>query len=181
MATTVNLGFNQEQLGGLIEAIRSSPDKGKTVWKAQTSWQGGFKSRATIPRQEGGHTVPMDEPAALGGSDSAPNMVEMVLGAYGCCLTTGFVANAGMQGIKLEGVDIELEGDLGLQGFFGLKDPEQVWPGYTEVRARVNLKASEATPEQLRELYEKVVRTSPVGCIISRPVAVKTEMASVTP
>jgi len=42
------------------------------------------------------HTVPMDEPNQLGGSDTGPNMVEMVLGAYGCCLSTGFVANAGI-------------------------------------------------------------------------------------
>jgi hypothetical protein len=48
----------------------------------------------------------MDEPSALGGTDTAPNMVEFVLGAYGCCLTTGYVMNAAQRGIRLEGVDL---------------------------------------------------------------------------
>jgi len=37
---------------------------------------------------------------------------------------------------------------------------------------------SPGTPEQLRELHEQVVRTSPVGNIISRPVKVKAELNS---
>jgi hypothetical protein len=47
----------------------------------------------------------------MGGSNSAPNMVEMVLGAYGCCLTTGYVMNASLHGIELEDVQIELDAD----------------------------------------------------------------------
>src|SRR2546427_10000580 len=114
----VNLGFNREQLESVVEAVKNSPAAGKTVWKASSRWQEGFKSEATIPREgplathTAGppHTVSMDEPTLLGGSDTAPNMVEMVLGAYGCCLTTGFVANAALRGIELERVDLELEG-----------------------------------------------------------------------
>lgn len=182
----VNLGFNREQLESVVEAVKNNPEAGKTVWKASTQWREGFKSEATIPREGPpatatpgpAHTVSMDEPTLLGGSDTAPNMVEMVLGSYGCCLTTGFVANAALRGIKLEGVDIELEGDLDLRSFFGLEDPDTVWPGYTDVRAKVTLKAPDATPEQLREPHEHVVRTSPVGNIISRPVKVKAELTS---
>jgi uncharacterized OsmC-like protein len=118
----------------------------------------------------------MDEPASMGGSDTAPNMVEMVLSAYGCCLITGFVVNAALSGIGLEGVEIEVEGDLDLQGLFGLRDPDEVWPGCTEVRARVRLSAPNATPEELRNLHDRVVRTSPVGNMITRSVAVRTEL-----
>ncbi len=173
----VDLGFNTEQLGTLIEKVRDDPAAGATVWKASTTWKKGLRSEATIARESGSHTVPMDEPVALGGSDTAPNMVEMVLGSYGCCLTTGFVANAALRGIQLEGVEIEVEGDLDLQGFFGLKDPGEVWPGYTDVRAKVRLNAPSATAEQLQELFDAVVPTSPVGSIIARPVKVTTELA----
>ncbi len=170
---SVNLGFDQQQLAQLIDHVKNEPEAGKTVWSATTNWQKGFQSQATIRS----HTVPMDEPKLMGGSDTAPNMVEMVLGAYGCCLTTGFVANAAMRGIELEGVDISLDGDLDLRSFFGLKSPEEVSPGYTEVRAKISLKAPGATPEQLQELYDAVVPTSPVGSIITRPVNVVTELA----
>lgn len=168
----VNLGFDKEQLANLMESIKTDPSVAKTVWTASTRWEHGFRSKATIRD----HTVPMDEPSQLGGGDTAPNMVEVVLGAYGCCLTTGFVANAGLLGIELEGVDIELAGDLDLQCFLGLKSPAELSPGYSEVRATVRLTAPKATNEQLQNLYDSVVTTSPVGSIIERPVSVRCQL-----
>jgi uncharacterized OsmC-like protein len=166
----VNLGFDHQQLDGLIQAVQADPESGKTVWKAATTWRGGFRSQAQIRD----FTVTMDEPPPLGGANTAPNMVEMVLGAYGCCLTTGYVMNAARQGITLEGVDIALEGDLDLQGFFGLS-PETC-PGYTHIRTTVRLRAPEATPEQVQALHALVVKTSPVGAILARPVQIDTEL-----
>lgn len=169
----MNVSFDAETLGSLINAIREDPEVGKTVWRAETHWNTGFQSEAVIPRDGGDHRVPMDEPKQVGGTDSAPNMVEMVLGAYGCCLITGYVAQAGFRGIDLQGVDIDVEGDLDLRGFFGLAD---VPPGYTEVRAKVRLNAPDASAEQIEELHQAVVKTSPVGNIISAPVKLKTEL-----
>lgn len=170
----MNVSFDAETLGGLIDAIRENPEMGKTVWKAETHWTTGFQSEALIPRPGGGHKVAMDEPKQVGGTDTAPNMVEMVLGAYGCCLITGYVAQAGLRGIDLQGVDINVEGDLDLQGFFGLS--EDVPPGYTEVRAKVSLKAPDASEEEIQELHRAVVKTSPVGNIIAAPVKLTTEL-----
>ncbi len=165
--------FDQAMLASLINHVKDKPEAGKTVWKANTQWLGGFKSQAKIRD----FTVAMDEPTALGGSNTAPNMVEMVLGAYGCCLTTGYAANAALQGIEVEDIQIELEGDLDLNGFFGLQAPEQCWPGYTNVRAKVTLKAPHATTEQIQALHDAVIKTSPVGSILERPIKVATELA----
>src|SRR4051794_12334320 len=168
----VDLGFDKEALGAFIKRVDDDPATGQTVWTATTRWQHGFQSEATIRS----HTVAMDEPTELGGSDTAPNMVEVVLGAYGCCLTTGFVANAGLLGIELERIEIRLAGDLDLQAFFGLKSPHEAAPGYTEVRATIKLTAPSASEEQLKNLYDSVVATSPVGAIIERPVKVLTQL-----
>lgn len=167
-------GFNQDALMGLINAVKADPAVGKTVWKANTQWLGGFRSQAKIRD----FTVSMDEPTALGGSDTGPNMVEMVLGAYGCCLTTGYAANAALRGIELEDIQIELEGDLDLNGFFGLKDPSECCPGYTNVRAKVTLKAPKATPAEIAALHAAVKATSPVGAILQRPIEVSTDLHS---
>jgi uncharacterized OsmC-like protein len=167
---TVSLGFDQHQLEGLIGHVREKPESGQTVWSAQTKWLGGFRSQAKIRD----FTIDMDEPPPLGGSNTAPNMVEVVLGAYGCCLTTGYVMNAGLKGIKLEGVEIELSGDLDLRGFFGISS--EVTPGYSSVHAKVKLVAPEATKEELEALHQVVVNTSPVGAILGRPVAVETDL-----
>lgn len=171
----VDLGFDQEQLARLIERIRTDPATGRTVLRATTRWQEGLRSEATVRRRGGEHTVAMDEPASFGGADTAPNMVEMVLGAYGCCLTSGLVVNAALGGITLEGVEIEVEGDIDLQGFFGLREADEVWPGCTAVRARVRVVAPDASPDQLRELCDRVVRTSPVGSMLARSVEVVTD------
>jgi uncharacterized OsmC-like protein len=176
MTNTVNLGFDRDALDDLIDGIKDDPEQARTVWRARTHWDEGFRSEAVIERQDRRFTIPMDEPAGIGGSDTAPNMVEVVLGAYGSCLTTGLVANAALEGIELTRVEVELEGDLDLRGFFGLADPEQVWPGYSDVRATVRLEAPNATPAQLEELYARVVRTSPVGSTIARPVPITTEL-----
>jgi uncharacterized OsmC-like protein len=164
--------FDQATLAGLINHVKEQPEAGRTIWKATTNWLGGFRSQAQIRD----FTVEMDEPAALGGTNSAPNMVEIVLGAYGCCLTTGYAANAAMRGIELEDIQVDLEGDLDLNGFFGLQDPDQCWPGYTNVRAKVTLKSPTATPEQLQALHDAVLKTSPVGSILQRPIQVVTEL-----
>lgn len=168
--TRVDLGFDQNQLEGLIGAVKEKPERGQTVWSATTRWLGGFASEANIRD----FSIRMDEPPPLGGANSAPNMVEVVLGAYGSCLTTGYVMNAGLRGIKLTSVEVQVEGDLDLQGFFDLD--RDVTPGYSAVRARVKLEAPEATAEQIADLHAHVTRTSPVGAIINRPVGLVTEL-----
>lgn len=115
--------FDVQRLGSFIEKVREDPSAGATVWRANTTWKKGLASEATITRPDKDHVVVMDEPSQLGGSDTGPNMVEVVLGAYGCCLT-----------------------------------------------------APSATREQLEELHEAVVPTSPVGSIIARPVQVHAEL-----
>jgi uncharacterized OsmC-like protein len=173
---SVDLGFDLGQLQSLVSAVKADAANGKTVWEVDTSWKGGFKSEASIKSYGRSHTIRMDEPSALGGTDTAPNMVEVVLGAYGCCLTTGYVMNAAQRGIKLEGVEVSLKGDLDLRGFFGLSD--NVPPGYTDVRVDVTINAPGATPQQVKDLHDHVQKTSPVGCILCRPLNVTTSLVT---
>lgn len=169
-----DLGFDQKKLASLISHLRENPDDAKTVWKAETEWQGGFQSKAKI----GPHTIPMDEPKQLGGSATAPNMVEVVLGAYGCCLTTGYVAQAAAMGIVLRDVRTSIEGHLDLRNFLGLPNDADASAGYTDIKVSVQLDAPGATREQLEKLHKAVVATSPVGNTLNRPVNVVTTLAS---
>ena len=143
-----------------------------TTWAAQVTWKGAFRSAAKIRDFD---PVPSDEPAVLGGTDSAPNPVEQLLGALGNCLAVGYAANASVAGIELRGVTINLDGDIDLKTFLGLADANA---GYEAIRVSVDLDAPEASPQQLTELHDKVVGTSPVGHTLSRPVALKIELTS---
>ncbi len=112
--TTTTSRLNQvdiETVGALIGAIQDEPAKAQTVWSSQVRWTGGFRSEASVRDFE---PVPSDEPAGLGGDDTAANPVEQLLGALGNCLAVGYAANATVAGIALKDVTISLDGDLDL-------------------------------------------------------------------
>lgn len=154
---------------GLIDAVKADAANGQTTWRAVTAWKGGFQCESTIRD----HTVEMNEPEALGGTDTAPNMVETVLAAYGSCLTVGYTLNAALRGIEIRDLRVEVEGDLDLAGFFGLTDA--VTPGFSGIRAVVHLDA-DAAPEAVQALHEHVLKTSPVGSILTQALPVATEL-----
>lgn len=160
---------NLEAIGSLVEKIRREPEAAKTRWKAEVRWTGALRSEACI---RGLGAVPSDEPTALGGSDTAPNPVEQLLGALGNCLAVGYAANASAAGIRIRSLTIELEGSIDLHAFLGLGGENA---GYESIRAIVKLE-SNASPEQLRELHRRVVGTSPVGHTLRRAVPVQIEL-----
>ena len=85
----------------------------------------------------------------------------------------GYAANATGLGINVSDLRIELEGDLDLHTFLGLAQGNA---GYSDIRVKVHLN-SDATPEQLAQLHEKVTSTSPVGHTLSRAVPVTIDLA----
>lgn len=161
---------NIAAVGSLAKAIQDDSAAADTVWRATVDWKGGFRSEA---RSRDFAPVASDEPLALGGTDSAANPVEQLLGALGNCLAVGYAANATAVGIELEGLRIELEGDLDLHTFLGLSDGNA---GYETITVRVSID-SNASPEELEELHRKVVSTSPVGHTLQRAVPVSVELA----
>jgi uncharacterized OsmC-like protein len=157
-------------VGDLVSAIQSDATVAGTVWKSTVDWKGGFRSES---RSRDFEPVPSDEPGALGGDDTAPNPVEQLLGALGNCLAVGYAANATAAGIELRGLRIELEGDLDLHTFLGLRNGHA---GFESITANVSIE-SDATPQQIAHLHETVVATSPVGHTLSRAIPVAVELA----
>ena len=175
-ATLVN-GLDVDNLMKVVGAVKENWEKGKTVWKASTAWKGGFKVE-TCSRD---FTLLADEPEMLCGTNTAANPVEMILQAYGACLTIGYAMNAAVRGIKLDDIKIDLEGEIDLPGFLGLEAPEKLnmskLPGFKNISVTVKMK-SQADKKALQELHQHVIGTSPVGVTLSRPVAIKTTLES---
>ena len=161
---------NLAAIGALVEKIRQEPQAAKTHWKAEVRWNGGFRSEA---RSRELPPLASDEPAGMGGGDTASNPVEQVLAALGNCLAVGYAANASVAGIEIKSLTIELEGDIDMHAFLGLGEGNA---GYDSIRAKVDLQ-SNATPEQLQELHKKVVGSSPVGHTLARAVPLKIDLA----
>jgi uncharacterized OsmC-like protein len=162
-ATTRLNDVDIAKMSGLIEKLREVPDMGASKWAAEVTWKGGFRSEAKIRSFD---PVTSDEPAQLGGTNAGPNPVEQVLGALGNCLAVGYAANATAAGIEIRDMTLVVEGDLDLHVFLGLKDGHA---GFSGIKVRVDI-ASDATPEALKALHDKVLATSPVGHTLTRAV-----------
>ena len=147
---------NLDAVGELAAAIVEEPQVAATAWKATVVWKEGFRSEARIRDFA---PVQSDEPTGLGGTDAAPNPVEQLLGALGNCLAVGYAANASAAGIEIRDLRIELSGDLDLHSFLGLRPGHA---GYDAVVVDVHLEA-DADEQQLEQLHEAVIGTSPVG------------------
>jgi putative redox protein len=156
------------------ESFRKDPGAAKATFESSSRLQSGFHSEAAL-RQ---HRLTVDEPAALGGTDLGPNPVELILAALGTCQEITYRAYAAAMGIRLDGVSVELEGDLDLRGFFAV-DPS-VRPGYEGIRGTVTLESS-ANPADLERLREAVNAHCPVLDIIAKPVPVDLQLSIKTP
>ncbi len=168
-------GLETDNLMKVVETVKQKWETGRTIWKASTTWKGGFKVE-TCSRE---FTLIADEPEMLCGTNTAANPVEMVLQAYGACLSIGYAMNAAVQGITISDIRIDLEGEIDLPGFLGLEPPEKLHmdklPGFKTIDVKVKIKA-DADPAKLQALHQHVVSTSPVGITLSRPVAISTSL-----
>lgn len=157
-------------VASLVGKIQQQPDVAATRWAAEVTWKGGFRSEAAIRDFP---SAKSDEPGQLGGTNTGPNPVEQVLGALGNCLAVGYAANATALGIEIRDLTIQVEGDLDLHTFLGLKDGNA---GFSGITVQVKLD-SDASPEVVQTLHDKVTSTSPVGHTLNRAVPVTIDLA----
>ena len=167
--TTLN-DVNLPAVAALTETVAGDRAKGATVWKASVDWKGAFRSEANIRDFA---PIPSDEPTGLGGTDTAPNPVEQLLGALGNCLAVGYAANASALGIELKELHIDVEGDLDLASFLGV---EPGHAGFDTIRATVSIE-SDAPEAQILELHDQVTQSSPVGHTLAKGIPVAIDLA----
>lgn len=134
-------------------------------FSADTRLVDGFQTTAQV-RQ---FIFTVDEPAQLGGTDTGPNPVELVLAALGTCQEIVYATYARLLDIPLESIAIRVSGSLDLRGFLGAAD---VPAGYEAIDYDVAIE-SPAPPEDIARLVDTVNRRCPVLDILQRglPVA----------
>ncbi|MHC4618648.1 MAG: OsmC family protein [Planctomycetota bacterium] len=172
-------GINVEQLHGCRDDLKQNPDVGRYKFRAKNEWVDGAHCRTTIrgfwaagqedTSRERAHVLEGDEPTTLLGEDHGPNATEALLHALGACLNASFIYHAAVQGVRVDALEFELEGDLHLSGFLGVD--ESVPSNFQRIRVKCRVKA-DAPREKLEELCEYAQKRSPVFNTISRPVPV---------
>lgn len=179
-------GVNVDQLIATIDVIKSNPDMASCHFRAVNRWQDGGHCQTTIKDFDvGGRTddsrdkpfvLDADEPPVLMGENRGANPVEHVLTALSSCVTTTLIYNAAAQGVKIDAVESQLEGDLDLRGLLGLS--ENVRNGYQNIRITFKIK-SDAPREKLQELVALAQKRSPVFDIVTNQTPVQVALAQI--
>jgi uncharacterized OsmC-like protein len=165
-------GLSLSKLEEIVKTVGAQKERAEelNVWRARVKWVGGFKAKAYVRD----YTFTIDEPADLAGVDTAPNAVEYVLSALGGCLTVGFILNATKRRVKVEDLEISLEGRIdNILTFLGLS--KEGHPGYREVKAKLFVRANKDL-RTIEEIWNETLETSPVGNTLAKNVKIIPEI-----
>ncbi len=176
-------GVNVTDLMQTVDAVKADPTVAKFRFRLNNEWLEGGHNLSTLNEFYGAgqkqqrsksFLIHADEPIVLLGRDQAPNPAEYLLTALAACVTSAMVYHAAARGIKIEGVESQVEGDVDVRGFLGLD--ENVRKGFQNIRIALAIHA-DVTDEQLEELASLGTGFSPVFDSVTKgvPVTVRTE------
>lgn len=134
----------------------------KQVFKANAH----LKEKVLVETTARQHQVFVDEPEALGGTDTAMNPVELLLSSLGACQSIVGRTYADQFGIELKDFRVELEGDLDIDGFLNKSD---VRPGFSDIRSTFHIE-TDAPEEKVEEFLKFLEAHCPVGDTIENAV-----------
>jgi putative redox protein len=111
------------------------------------------------------HLVLSDYGEAAGGTNMAPNPIELLLSALAACIEAAFYEFAVHEGFTVHSLSVEVEGTLDLRGLFMI---DNVSAGFRDVIYTFTIE----TPDdegKIRELAEKVIAHCPVVDSLVKP------------
>lgn len=148
-------------------ALAADPARAAVRFRAAGVGATGVRSEIRI----GAHTMVVDEPPSVGGAGAAPNPVEIALAALLSCQVVTYRLWAAKLDIPLDGIAVDVEGDLDVRGLFGLDDA--VRPGPGDIRVVVTL-SGPASQGRYDELAAAVDEHCPVLDLFRNPTPVTT-------
>lgn len=175
---TVN-GIDLKGLINVRNTLQENPGTGRIKFRAKHRWADGAHAYTTIQdfnlggQDDNTRPAPFilesDEPTVLLGTNLGPGATEAVLHALASCLDATMIYHAAAQGVRIDHLEMDMEGDLDLRGLLGIS--EDVRNGFQEVRVTFHVSA-DASEEKIRELCELAQKRSPVFDIVTHPVTV---------
>jgi uncharacterized OsmC-like protein len=172
-------GINVEDLTDCIDDFGQNPELGRYKFRAKNRWVDGAHCRSTIQdfwaagqedtSRQGPHVLEGDEPTTLLGTNYGPNATETLLHALGACLNTSIIYHAAAQGIKIDELELDMQGDIDLNGFLGTD--ESVPSNFQRITVECRIRA-DAPREKLEELWDYAQKRSPVFNSVTLPIPV---------
>ncbi len=167
-------GWDLEEFQQIVEAVKEEPEVGKLTWRGRVGWDAGFgldvhteeiEQLGEVIRRK--FTLRGDHPPELLGENTGPTAVETLLAALGSCVAGTYAAHATARGIEIEELEVEIEGQIDLNGFLQLRPTRA---GLSFAKAKVRVK-SDADEDVLEELGRITTQASPVYDSVSNPVS----------
>ena len=152
------------------QAIGEDAGRARVVFRTEGKLDG--PTHVTLVSRE--HTLLVDEPAVLAGGDTSANPVEYALASLASCQAITYRFWAAKLGIELDSVEVAVEGDLDLHGFFGLDQTTRA--GFNGITLDVTPIGPESA-ERYRELADAVDAHCPVLDLFSNPTPVERRLA----
>ncbi len=143
--------IDMEAMAATKAHIAQNPNDGKGEFESVTTWKDG----AVAVTKARSFTLETDEPAPLGGTDTAIDPMELLLASLGTCLTIGWVTHANKRGVDFRDLKIKVTAPYDLSGYLELD--KSVRPGFLSLSydVEVDSDADDATLEEIRAAAEK--------------------------
>jgi len=111
--------------------------------------------------------------SGVGGTGNAACSGDLLLGALAACAQITCQMVAAAMAIPTEHIDVNVEGELDLQGTLGLSKNALV--GFEKIHLRFDIRAPKATADQLSRLQEKTEQYCVVMQTLIRPPRLQTD------
>lgn len=157
-----------EALERAVALLTRRPDKGlHEDAKATVAWQGGTRTAAF---HENGLRMDTDMPTELGGNGSLVSPGWLFRAGIAACGVTVIAMVAASEGIELEALTVEIDSTSDTRGALGMKEPtgDSIYPGPTQLRIAVRIRAPGVDAARLRGIVEEGLRRSPIQNAIMR-------------
>jgi uncharacterized OsmC-like protein len=151
-----------------LEFFRKKPDA--AIYKPKVSSR--HVERLYTETQVREHLVLSDYGEAAGGSNQAPNPIELLLSAMAACIEAAFYEFAVHEGFTIHSLTVDVEGTLDLRGLFMIDD---VAAGFKDVKYVFTIETPD-DKKMIRELAEKVISHCPVVDSLVKPTFISGEI-----
>ena len=153
----------------LKEKYRSDPNSSRITLRAESDQS---DTPITCSVEVGQKILEAQAHSGVGGPGTAACSGDLLLGALAACaqLTCQLVATA--MGIPFEHIRVDVEGEMDLSGTLGISKDVPV--GFQDIHARFDIKAPDATPDQLAALKAKTEQYCVVMQTLMNPPAIRT-------
>ena len=135
---------------------------GNKTYKVNSTLKEGMKVEVNDGR---GHSIVIDEPEGLGGTDEGMTPVEITLASLAGCfsITASFLAKK--MRVDINNIEMEVEGDIDEEAM----SSTDVESGFKEIRFNFKID-SDAPKEKIEKIYESIEDYCPVSDTLKKNV-----------